>query len=81
MLKLAFFENNAKDKRYNRHTRFVSCDIVVSAYIGLWFPQVSVLFVWSQPVLIQVLWELAFDCRLCGAGFLVLIRNTFPLFN
>ncbi|CAN6841852.1 unnamed protein product [Brassica oleracea] len=37
VLKLAFFENNAKDKRYNRHTRFVSCDIVVSAYIGLWF--------------------------------------------
>ena len=37
VLKLAFFENNAKDKRYNRHTGFVSCEIVVSAYIGLWF--------------------------------------------
>ncbi|KAH0896674.1 hypothetical protein HID58_046242 [Brassica napus] len=42
VLKLAFFENNAKDKRYNRHTRFVSCDIVVSAYIGLWFRPILV---------------------------------------
>ena len=42
VLKLAFFENNAKDKRYNRHTGFVSCEIVVSAYIGLWFRPILV---------------------------------------
>ncbi|WZZ40618.1 hypothetical protein YC2023_036877 [Brassica napus] len=38
VLKLAFFENNAKDKRYNRHTRFFGNlrSIVVCVELVFW---------------------------------------------